>query len=449
VSAALLISAAVASIILYSLATLVANQYRLVQRTYQSQQALAIAEAGINYYRWHLAHAPNDYQDGTGGPGPYIHTYTDSLGGDIGQFSLEITPPQSGSSIVTITSTGHHISDLGLTRTITAQYGQPSMAQYSFLHNSHIWFGSGLTINGPAHSNGGIRNDGTNNSLVTSALATYTCGSETGCSPSQTRDGVWGAGGDTGLWQYPVTPVDFNAISVDFANMLTAAQTDGAYFGPSGDWGYHVVFNADSTVNVYRVTNTSYYRGYDSGVGCTNLYQNITGESLVGTYQQSTTPIIFLEDTTWLEGIVTHRVQVAAARFPIGTYDTDIWIYGNLAYQTQTGSIQAGYIAQHDLIFARNIPNNFIIDGALLAQTGKIFRHHYDVSWCSEYSNAVRDNLAIYGSVISSLKSYWNWGSAPNSGFITRDITYDPNLRYSPPPYFPSTSDYEFISWTE
>ena len=50
--------------------------------------ALQIAEAGANYYRWHLAHAPTDYADGTGATGctpcgPYVHNYSDPSGGVI------------------------------------------------------------------------------------------------------------------------------------------------------------------------------------------------------------------------------------------------------------------------------------------------------------------------------------------------------------------------------
>ena len=36
-------------------------------RTVVAQQ---VAEAGIEYYRWHLAHAAGDFQDGTGHAGP-------------------------------------------------------------------------------------------------------------------------------------------------------------------------------------------------------------------------------------------------------------------------------------------------------------------------------------------------------------------------------------------
>ena len=38
------------------------------------ERAIQIAEAGVDYYRWHLAHVPDDYQDGTGAAGSRMYT---------------------------------------------------------------------------------------------------------------------------------------------------------------------------------------------------------------------------------------------------------------------------------------------------------------------------------------------------------------------------------------
>src|SRR3989344_9461864 len=79
---------------------------KVIRTTGDKEQALQIAEAGINYYQWHLAHYPNDYQDGSLQPGPFVHDYTDFDTQEIiGYFSLVITPPVAGSTIVTIQST--------------------------------------------------------------------------------------------------------------------------------------------------------------------------------------------------------------------------------------------------------------------------------------------------------------------------------------------------------
>jgi len=60
-------------VIMTGLISLISYQKKLSDSRVAQIQALHIAEAGINYYRWHLAHDPDDYQDGTGYAGPYIH----------------------------------------------------------------------------------------------------------------------------------------------------------------------------------------------------------------------------------------------------------------------------------------------------------------------------------------------------------------------------------------
>ncbi len=439
----ILITISITSIILFSFGALVATQYTISQRQTAVEQSLQIAESGLNYYRWHLAHAPNDF---TSNSNQEI-TFNDPQGGAIGKYNIEVIPPQSGSTIVTIRSTGWTLLHPEITRTITATYGKPSMAQYAFLHNSNIWLGSGLEIFGPIHSNGGIRNDAINHSIVTSSLDTYVCSSDNGCSPNQYKPAIWGSGSDKDLWNFPQTPVDFNAISVNFAQMKTAAQTEGLYLNQSGSWGYHIVLLSNGNFNVYRVTNASNQKGYDNG--CQNLYQGISNQTLIGTYPQASKPIIFAEDTIWVDGTITSPIEIVAARFPIDTNDMDVWINNNLQYSTLDGSIRAGIIAQNNIYFGRNIPNNYTIHGALLAKNGRIMRHNYDYYYCSPSSYAVRNSLTIHGAIISAQKSYWNWGTSPNSGFENRNITYDTNLKYSPPPYFPTTGEYEFISWSE
>lgn len=445
---ALLVAAATFSIIIYSLLAVIATQFDFSFRQVSHDQALNIAEAGINYYRWHLLQSPDDFTDGTGGPGPYLHDYRDPQGSIIGQYSLEIIPPEEGSTIVTIRSTGSTADFPAIKRTVTALLGQSSYAQYAFLSNASSWFGSGITVYGKIHSNNGIRQDGLNISTVSSAKETYTCGSETGCNPSQTKPGVWGAGGDQSLWQFPVPAIDFNAISFDFAQMRQEAQTNGLYMGPSAAYGYNVVFQGNGTFTVSRVTGTSSVYGYASEDGCRRRRQIITSQTLLGTYNVADTRIIFLEDMSWVSGTLNGKATLTAARFPIDTYNTNIWINNNLTYVAKDGNHSLGLIAQNDIYYARDIPNDFEINAALMAQKGRVIRHGY-LSWCGSHPNAVRNSLTLYGALISNLKSYWNFGNPPSSGFRTRTSTYDTNLLYNPPPYYPSTGGYDLISWTE
>ncbi len=449
VSILVLIVGLMGGLVMGAMITLVGSDYMSSTRATTYEQALSLAEAGVNYYRWHLSHDPQDYQDGTGQPGPYVHDFKDPQGDVVGTFELSITPPDPGSTVVTIESVGRTIDNPEISRKVKVKYGIPSIARYSFLHNADVWFGQGLTVHGRVLSNGGIRQDGINNSIIQSAKETYTCNYDTGCNPPQTKNGVWGNGGDQELWDFPAPPMDFDGFSVDFAEMRAAAQASGSYYGSSGNPGYHFVFKSTGQVDVYRVTRTRYYYGYNDG-SCSRLYQRIRNENLVNTFDLSTTKVFFVEDTVWVEGTVRGEATVVAARFPILSYQEDMWIKDSVTYTAKDGSDSLGLIAQGNIYFAKDVPNDFEIDAALLAQQGRILRHYYGY-WCGNYSNAVRNHLEIYGSVISNQKSYWNWGtgSSLSSGFSTRDVVYDGSMYLEPPPYFPTSGDYEIISWEE
>jgi len=448
ITAPLLIISSAFIIVIYALLFLVTTQFENIERQTHYDQALSIAEAGINYYRWHLAHAPFDYRDGTDHEGPYQHSFKDNQGQEVGFFELSIDPPENGSYIITIRSTGWTTLQPEIRRSIVATYGIPSLTKYSMLSNASNWYGEGITVNGLIHSNNGIRMDGINTSIVSSAQTEYQCGSETGCSPTQKKPGVWGAGPNFSMWQYPVSSIDFDAVFFDFALMKDNAISNGVYLENSKQQGYHLVFKAEGAVDIYIVNKTESYHGYTAHEGCRRLNQKIKEESYLNTYLISEKHLFFIEDNTWVDGVVNGAVSVAAAQFPLQSNSTDIIINDNLTYLAKNGQHALGLIAHNDIVMGRDIPTNYEINGALMAQEGKVIRHGYSQS-CSSSPNAVRNSLTIYGSILSNQKSYWNYGTAPDSGFITRTITYDANLLYAPPPYFPTDGEYEFISWKE
>lgn len=448
ISILILVTALVFSIMLGGIVVFGATQYTGIVRGASYKKALMIAEAGVHYYRWHLTHDPDDYQDGTGTTGPYEHTYTDPQGGTVGTYTLEIVPPSAGSSVVEIISTGEEASS-GIRRTVKALFGRPSLAQYAFLHNSNTWFGSGMTISGKVMSNGGIRQDGYNLSTVQSAKESYTCGTETGCIPSESKPAIWGIGGPDSLWEYPVAQVDFDGVIADFDAMKTAATANSTYFGPSGSQGYYFDFIDDGSVDVYRVNNTNWRQGYSEEGDCVRLYERMGQKSLVGNYILSGEDIFFAEDNIWVDGVVEGRATLAAARLPLNSNQTNIWITDNLAYKEKDGSDVLGLVAANNIYFGLDVPTIFEIDAAMLAQDGRILRHHYSKNGCSNNGGSVRDELIVYGSIISNLQATWNWGNGPDSGFTQRTITYDNNLFLAPPPYFPTADELTYLSFEE
>jgi hypothetical protein len=453
ITPALLVVASAFIIVIYALLLVLSLQFDYSHRQVASERSLYIAEAGVNYYRWHLSENPDDYQDGTGGAGPYEHEYKDPQGDVIGTYSLEIDPPTDSSPIITITSTGWTTQYPKVKRTIRAQYGQVSLTRYAFLHNSNVRFGNDVTINGPVFSNGGIRQDGTNTSTVQSAKETYICGLESGCTSPTEEPGVWGTGKIEELWEFPVNQIDFDSFKVNFSEMKTSAQNDGLYLDPSGSQGYHIIFTSDGNLTVYEVTGVSPIKGYSLENGCDNLYQTITDETIIGTYAVDATPIIFAEDNVWVEGVVNGKTTIAVARFPLGTFNAVIWIPNNLTYLAKDGNNKLGLVVEKDVIITRDVPEYFEINGAFLAQNGRIIRHHYGYYGCkSTGADKVKKELRFYGSLISNQQSYWNFPSGPKSpasGFQKSILDYDQTNFYNPPPYFPTSRQFDFLSWQE
>jgi len=461
ITPALLLIASAFIIIIYGLLFILGLQFEYSHRQVASDKALHFAEAGIDYYRWHLNVDPDDFKDGTGsGSGPYEHDYNDPQGGKIGEYSLLIDAPTDSNPVVTITSTGWTTQYPRVKRTIVAKYGRVSLTRFAFLHNSNVWFGDDVTINGPVFSNGGIRLDGHNTSTVESSKVTYTCGEESGCNPDNdgnypTKPGVWGNGEIDELWSWGVTPIDFDSIKVNFNTMKDAANDPaiGVYLAPTANQGYHLVFSDNGDVTIYEVTGVDIIKGYSLEYGCENLAQEITSQTILGTYSVADKQIIFAEGNVWIEGVVKGKITVVAAKYPLGSYNTTVWITQNITYLDKSGDNKLGLISEKDIVFGRDVPDYFKINGALLAQNGRTIRHHYGKQGCKSQGNdKIKNEFEFYGSLISNQRSYWNFSSgqgSPASGFTKSILDYDSTLLNDPPPYFPSTGEYEFISWEE
>jgi hypothetical protein len=375
----------------------------------------------------------------------------------IGQYSLVITPPPIGSTIVTIQSTGWKTSTPGVTRTVTAKYGIPSIAKYSFLSNDVIWIGSDETVYGQLKSNNGIRFDGFGNAPIQSSKTTYTCPATQGSPCPTTENGVWGSASQAvkNFWQFPVPATDFSSLTSDFAAIKTNAQSAGIYLPPSNANGYSLVFNSNATISIYKVTNlTSNPTGWDTSGAAHNEYTdyksgigngNGNGRVLQFTKNMPTNGLIYIEDKTWVEGTVSGRATVVAAQLPYNsTTAPTIYIPNNIVYATRDGTNILGLVAQKDVVVTYHAPNNLEIDGALISQNGAAQFFYYP-------SN-IKNTITIFGSMMTFNQWTWTWVDGNNnvlSGYANTVDTYDSNLLYAPPPSFPfDSSDYQQVSWT-
>jgi hypothetical protein len=457
-------------IIRWTKTTIDANRQLIVR-----EKAIQLAESGIDYYRWHLAHAQNDFQDGTGFAGPYVHQVYDKDGNITGQFSLAITPPITGSTRVRIESTGTPAGSV-ISRTIRMEMAIPSLAKYAVAANDNMRFGDGTEVFGPIHSNQGIRFDGLAHNTVTSALSSYDDldHNESGAeklefavhthvnappgsgindnyrpnemppNPVPSRPDVFEVGR-----QFPVPAVDFTGLTNNLSNIKSGAQSAGKYFAASGVQGYQIILKTDDTFDVYLVNSQT-----NPPSGCTNTAGqtgwntwSVNNRTFVGNYAIPANGLIFAEDNVWVEGSINSaRVTIAAGRFPDSPATRpQLTVNNDLTYTNYDGTDVIALISQGNVNVGLVSDTNLRIDAALVSQNGRVGRYYYE-SDCSPYN--IRNSLTLYGMIATSIR--YGFAYTNGTGYQDRNIIYDANLLYGPPPSFPLTSDqYSILSWEE
>lgn len=406
----------------------------------QDETAFQIAESGLNFARWRLAHDPTNYTAVT-------RTISDQLQGVLGTYEVAFVAPPTGSTVIQLTSVGYTTGATTRKVTISASYGKPSFAKYSTLTNDDVWYAA--AISGAVHSNGGIRMDGASDSSMSSSRATYMCQTYHGCAPEE-KPGIWGIGTDSAYWQYPVASVDYSGLTSDLLSMKDAAIAAGTYFGPSGAYGYELQFFSNNLYKLLKVTaKTAPLTSYASDTGWQNRSDNIAASSAItwGTAVPKN-GIMFFEDNVWVSGEIRDRITVAAGRAPYSpdpNTNVDIIINGNITYGgVLDGSRAFAAIAQGNILIPYLIPDVLRLDGAYVAQYGKFGRRYYTAT-----TNNIRTSITRYGMIASNLVPVTSWsdGFSVVSGYVNSFSTYDPNLLYAPPPFFPTSGQYQILSW--
>jgi Tfp pilus assembly protein PilX len=500
----------VMSIIVAGLVEVINTNYGLVSNNVKSQQAFNIAEAGINYYLWHLSHNSTDFKDGQSTPttpdpslgyGPYVHQYIDANAVNEGTFTLYINPQGGGSTIATVRSIGQ-VAGSTSTRTMQAQIGASSFASYAVSSDSALWFGPNETADGPVQSNQGIRMDGPNTSDVTSANTTYVPPNQLG-GDGASHPGVWCSASVTtpvncntrskASWHYPQTTIDYNQVTTSLCTMKKAAFASNSATSALATQSNACTQIPTTRTSAYlpqRSTSFSSTKGYLIELntnGTYNLYNVNSEDDTQATYTAALSPgtaiatnvaipssgVIFAEDNVWVRSNPTFhgRVTIGAGRLAT-TNNADINIADDLAYSTKNGQDSIGLVAEDSIIVSPYAPPasgnfTFEVDGALLAQSGNVeFPGVYraNTNRCTRGWTSSSQTMNFYGSIATRQDWTWSWlegtsqcGDAVRdpssgqyiSGFLNNTTHYDYNLLYAPPPSYPITGGYTIISWRE
>ena len=447
-------------ILLGGLLGFILTELKISKQKLAWHEALGIAEAGIEYYKWC---ANNNVLSNC----QLEKTYQDINGKEIGKFSLQIDTASNCGLIISqkVKSTGWTFQYPELKRKISIFFGRESVAKYSYILNSNVWVGSDHVVRGPFHSNGGIRFDGQNLSLVSSAQEEWVCTNTFGCfglCPSECQiennqcvcPGVFSTTqvSNRSLFDFPVVSFDFEGVTADLAQIKQASQNSGGIYLPPSDQidsqgkGWHLIFNEGGTFEARIITQLSPTLAYSLEEGWHVDFFTISGEY---SYQTFTIPtscsVIYIEDDLWPEGKIRGKVTLASANLIDPNQDTQVILNGNLDYSTTTGRDGLTLIGEKNILIGPDSPENMILRGILIAQKGRFARNHYPGN--------KKESLIIYGSIVSNGRVGTKWINQAGhvvSGYLNRETYPDRNLIYQPPVFTPFlTSQFKIINWEE
>ena len=120
-----------------------------------------------------------------------------------------------------------------------------------------------------------------------------------------------------------------------------------------------------------------------------------------------------------------------------------MYILNDIRYTNTDGRDIIGIIGQDNIEIAYASENDLRIDAALLAQQGRVGREHYVEDYGSDSKSVITVNGAI------ATNERYGFAFTDGTGYITRNLYYDNNLLYYPPPYFPTGTQYEMDLWEE
>ena len=479
IAAYALIAASLIVVLLTGLFVFVSGSHQKSLDGIYRQQALQFAESGVYFYKWYLAHnldgknsqqIKNFWESGVayGLNETYQKEIVNEAGDPIGTYEINVSIPSPNSTIVTVESVGWTVQHPEIRRSIRVRFRRPSWSEYSVLGNDMLRFGSDTNIFGPVHSNSGIRFDGIANNLITSSVETYWDPDAHSIKPGvwtsqSNEEEIFLAGND-----YPVAAVDFNGVTMDLALIRDEAISEGIFLDSQYEeencrwrfgrhwcggrfWcricetetfsavGHHITLRTDDKIEVRAVFD---YQG--NGFHEPKTYK-IKSESDATIYDIPENGLIFVNSHAWVDGqIDTALVTIAAADLDL-VDDKDIYINDNILYTNKDGQDVLGLIAEDDILIGLYSANDLEIDAAILAKSGKVGRDYYTQSQSNAFYK--RDKITIFGSIATYQRYGFAW--TDGTGYQIRNLYFDNNLLYTPPPFFPTGTTYELDLWED
>jgi hypothetical protein len=282
----------------------------------------------------------------------------------------------------------------------------------------NVYWTTGDTVTGPMHTNGTLRTMGspvfegktTSKNGIDSTSGGYTAG----------HGPKFGAPFD---WGY-----DIPLLASSLNKLDTIAMSGGKRLSSTADSSLYLRFNADGSVS---------FRHTFAGVETTKTLSTYAPNGVIS----------IDKGDLYVQGILNGQVTVLANKSS-GTRGGHVYITGNMTYATDprfdaTQTSMLGIVGQSDIIVRNNNAASFTVMGSMYsATTGLVVEN---------YTTRPKGPLTIVGGMIVPLlnatATYNSDGSVKNGYSLS--LQYDTRFMTGAPPYFPTTGNYEILSWYE
>jgi len=472
--------------------TITANSLHLCGRQRAGAVAFNLAESGAEIAGLWLKAQPYP-PSGTQSFNPFGGTV--SL--DDGTYTVTIYPdannPTSYLKTYRLVSVG---TALGMTRTIELVVKQASFGRYAYFTDKEtssisggaIWWKAGESVDGPAHSNnssGSNFNINYNNSNSPIFLDMLTgAGNTINYNPSRPRNETTfkrifldgSKGFKLGVDPIMLPPSSNAQRDAAWGATSGFPTTNGVYLRPNLDGGLYIRGDAAIQLSVNGSGNQVVTITQGSSVTAVTFDRFTRSASATGPlgYGSSPTASSLGTGVIYCTGNITSLRGTVADNYVSGeeievrsgwTIANDvnagktIKITNNLVYNTRPDKTQdrtasanllAGTLGlvSKDIIIGSSAPANLEIDGVCLAgghntTTGSFYVQNYD-------TKTPTGTLRVLGGIIQKNRGpvgTFNSSTGVTSTGYAKDYSYDPRMANDPPPYFPTTGQYDRLSW--
>lgn len=420
------------------------NEARQSAQAAEYSAALHAAEAGVNdyiakvtedhLYYGHLVHPAEDQRTRTAGgvvapgqtwPGDPDWTYapadrfqtwrTVGNAASAYEYNLAVVPPGGTTAAITVTATGRKRSNPKITRSIEVQFQGTSVADFQMLSNNSVSYGSAASTNGKVYSLADVDHDGIANAGVyaegdiagSGTFNDQRCDSNgtVGGSPCHIRDAI-------------KTPVSFSSFAGSLTEVQRASQSvsGGGIYLPTtaGVDAWRLTLNAAGTIGIEKCTGSNVA---STAPTCTAyLTKNVP-----------TIGAVYATQAVLVRGTLKGRVTIVS--------NDNIVIADNISYTNGQQDV-LGLIAEKNIYIAQYVPNTITWRGAVIARTGS-----YKLWDCG---GATKNGTYTHIGAVAT------FGGGCMSAFTTRVYTYDDNLKFLQPPFFPVLEEaYKILRYRE